>query len=359
MAKIIYGVAGEGSGHSSRARVVARHLLKEGHDLRIVSYDRGFNNLRDEFEVEEIVGLKIVSENNEVSKFRTVTENLALLPEGKRSLDKLRSVFKQFRPDCVITDFEPMTAYLANHYDIPLISVDNQHRIRYMDYPCPKEFKKDSMITETIVRAMVPKPTVSLITSFYFGKLNNEYSYLFPPLLRDAVLERKSEEHGHILVYVTKAYDSLLQELAQFKNENFFLYGFEQKQGKEGNFDFRPFSVDGFLDDLAHCKAVIATAGFTLMTEALYFGKPYLALPLMGQFEQILNAVMLEELGYGKKVFELEKDRIAAFLYHLADYREALNDYRREDNHALLNKLSELTQDDCQSLRQLFKQRSA
>jgi len=41
MAKIVYCVSGEGSGHSSRARVMAKHLEKKGPTVKIVSYDRG------------------------------------------------------------------------------------------------------------------------------------------------------------------------------------------------------------------------------------------------------------------------------------------------------------------------------
>jgi uncharacterized protein (TIGR00661 family) len=59
---------------------------------------------------------------------------------------------------------------------------------------------------------------------------------------------------------------------------------------------FEPMT-EGFLHDLARCKGVIATAGFTLITESLHLGKPYLALPMRGQFEQELNALLLAELG--------------------------------------------------------------
>ena len=64
MARIVYGVAGEGSGHSSRAREIAAHLLEQGHDLWLASYDRGYRNLRDDFRVLEIEGLCIASEDN-------------------------------------------------------------------------------------------------------------------------------------------------------------------------------------------------------------------------------------------------------------------------------------------------------
>ena len=50
LAKIVYGVSGEGSGHSSRSREMLAHLKDLGHDLTVVSYDRGYLNLKDDFD---------------------------------------------------------------------------------------------------------------------------------------------------------------------------------------------------------------------------------------------------------------------------------------------------------------------
>jgi UDP:flavonoid glycosyltransferase YjiC (YdhE family) len=61
MAKILYGVSGEGSGHSTRALVVAQHLLEQGHEVRLASYDRGYRNLAPKFDVLENEGLTIGS----------------------------------------------------------------------------------------------------------------------------------------------------------------------------------------------------------------------------------------------------------------------------------------------------------
>lgn len=49
-----------------------------------------------------------------------------------------------------------------------------------------------------------------------------------------------------------------------------------------------PPGLAGFLQDLASAKAVMATAGFTLISESLQLGKPYLAMPMDGQYEQQL-----------------------------------------------------------------------
>ena len=70
---------------------------------------------------------------------------------------------------------------------------------------------------------------------------------------------------------------------------------------------FKKPSMDGFLHDLAGCKAIIANAGFSLVSEALYLGKPYLAVPVQHQFEQIFNAYFLDKEGYGAFWEELTK----------------------------------------------------
>lgn len=346
MARIVYGVAGEGSGHSSRAREMATHLREQGHDLWLVSYDRGLRNLKDDFRVFETEGLCIASEDNKVSVVKTFTENLKRLPEGHRRLQELRrDLFKEFQPDCVITDFEPMTAYLAQHYEIPLITIDNQHRMRYINYDCPSKLEFESQVTKNIIRAMVPRPDVSLVTTFFFGEVRNERTFLFPPIVRREVLSLHSQPGDHVLVYVTGEFDSLLQQLRGFGRERFCVYGYDRSD-EDGALTFKPFSKEGFLRDLANAKAVIATAGFTLISEALCLKKPYLALPMQGQFEQQLNGHQLSQLGYGKSVDEVQPESIGDFLYRLPEYEARLAEYAAGDNSGIKSKLDELLADE-------------
>ncbi len=358
MARIVYGVSGEGSGHSSRAREMAGHLPRLGHDLWLVSYDRGYRNLRDDFRVFETEGLTIASSDNKVSIVKTFTENLRRLPSGHRKLQELRQqLFKDFQPDCVITDFEPMTAYLANHYDLPLITIDNQHRMRYMQYDCPEGLETDNLLTRTIIRAMVPRPDVSLVITFLFGAVTNERTFLFPPILRSAVLQKTPSNKGHLLVYATSGYESLIDQLKSLRRERFLVYGYDRTD-QDGPCQYRAFSRDGFLLDLATAKGVIATAGFTLISEALYLGKPYCAFPMTGQFEQQLNAAMLEQLGYGKNAQQLTPETVSDFIYRLPDYQARLSGYAAQDNHQILAKLDDLVADDAAEARRFHALRS-
>jgi UDP:flavonoid glycosyltransferase YjiC (YdhE family) len=66
MANILYGVNGEGSGHSTRAQEVISHLVAQGHSVHVASFDRGLHNLREKFEVTEIAGLRLSYVNNQL-----------------------------------------------------------------------------------------------------------------------------------------------------------------------------------------------------------------------------------------------------------------------------------------------------
>jgi hypothetical protein len=134
------------------------------------------------------------------------------------------------------------------------------------------------------------------------------------------------------------------------------VYGFD-REGSEENLEFRRPSRGGFLQDLASARAVVATAGFTLMTEALHLGKPYLALPMGGQFEQELNALLLEDLGYGTNGRKPSVQLFGEFFYRLPELKERLADYPRQDNGKIVAFLDELLAGGCARAREFHERR--
>ncbi len=357
MARIVYGVSGEGSGHSSRARVVLEHLTAGGHEVKVVTYDRGLRHLGSDFDFFETVGLHITSVNNRVDPLKTLLTNLQRLPDGHKKLQRLRKeIFKTFKPQAVITDFEPMCAHLAHHYDLPLITIDNQHRLRYMRYDYPSKMKGDRQLAVNIIRAVVPKPDVSLVTTFYFGEITNQRTLLFPPLLRSQVRDLTPEKKDHILVYLTSGFETFLEMLKQYSREDFIVYG-HGDIGRDGNLTFKAPSTHGFLEDLAACKGVMATAGFTLITEALHLKKPYLALPMAGQFEQVINAIFLEKLKCGANMDKADPSGIGDFLYRLPEFNHVLSKQARFDNQPLLEKVDALLANKAQEAKRFHIRR--
>lgn len=340
MSKILYGVNGEGSGHSTRSKDVITHLLERGHDVHVGSFDRGLQNLSRDFPVTEIYGLRLAYVNNRVRYGRTVATNLLNAPQAKKSLAHLAELAREWRIDAVITDFEPLTCHLGRRLRLPLISIDNQHLLTNCKFDCPREHRRDMAAAKLVTRCMTPGADTYIVISLFEAAATKQNTYVFPPLLRREVLDSKPSTGEEVLVYVTAPSNDLAALLSQVRCR-FLCYGFG-REGRSGNLIFKKPSAEGFLRDLAGCKAVLANAGFSLLSEALHLGKPYLAVPVEHQFEQILNAYHVSRLAYGAYWEELNRERIESFLFNLDSYRERLQGYPRPGNGALLAKLDEL-----------------
>jgi len=343
MANILYGVNGEGAGHSTRAREVIRHLERRGHRVHVASFDRGLRNLSDDFDVTEIDGLRLAYVHNRVRYGRTILRNLREVPQATRSIRKLDRAAGNWKLDLVITDYEPVTCQLGHKLGLPVIAIDNQHLLTDTEITYPRECRREAAAAKLVTRLMTPHAEAYLVTTFFRPEIKKKKShktFLFPPILRKEVLEAQVSTGPYVLVYVTSVTPELIALLKTVRQQ-FFCYGFG-REGRDANIEFRKPGLDAFLTDLAGCSAVIANAGFSLISEALYLGKPYLAWPVKGQFEQVFNAYYVANEGYGAYWDELNKERVESFLFNLEAYREKLASYRREDNSALLSKLNSL-----------------
>lgn len=342
MANILYVVNGEGSGHSSRAREVISHLQDQGHRVHVASFDRGLRNLKDDFEVTEIGGLRLAYVHNRVRYGKTVLGKLLNVPQAARSIRALEHKANAWNLDLVITDFEPITCHLGHKRSLPIIAIDNQHLLTDTEITYPREYGKEAVATKLVTKLMTPHADAYLVISFFTPRVKprKKKTFLFPPILRAEILGAKPVDGDFILVYVTSAADDLTAVLKNVR-QRFVCYGFN-RDGRDGNLEFRKPSTEGFLRDLCNCRAIVANAGFSLISEALYLGKPYLAWPVKRQFEQVFNAFYIGETGYGAYWEDLNKERVESFLFNLDEYRNNLEKYPRVDNSAILGKVDEL-----------------
>jgi uncharacterized protein (TIGR00661 family) len=340
MANILYGVNGEGAGHSTRAKEVIAHLVARGHAVHIASFDRGLRNLSEDFEVTEISGFRLAYVNNRVRYRRTVVKNLITVRQAAKSARRLSKLAEGWQIEMVITDFEPLTCHVAHRKELPLISIDNQHCLTNTQISYPMQYRRHAAAAKIVTRAMVPKADAYLVTSFFTAPIKKPRTFLFPPILRDQVLRITPTEADHVLLYVTSPAPQLAELLSSIRCR-FVAYGFG-REGQAGNILHKKPGMETFLKDLSSAKAVIANAGFSLLSEALHLGKPYLAIPVKHQFEQIFNAYWLAKMGYGAYWEELNKERVESFLHNLPQFREKLATYPRQGNAKLLEKVDAL-----------------
>lgn len=346
--KILYGVVGEGMGHAMRSQVVIKQLLDWGHEVNIVVSGNAYNFLKKQFEgVNKIWGLTMVMEDNEIQKTDTIVEVLkgsfAGLPENIRSFFNMAEAFM---PDMVISDFETWSALYAYNNMIPMICIDNIQMIRrcWHSDEILRGRTREWQLAKSVIKSKIPRADHYFITTFFEAKLKKDKTTLVPPILREQILQAEVSEKDHILVYQTsETFKHLPDILKMFPDIPFRVYGLRKKienEMVEENVTFCPFSESGFIADLASAKAVIGSAGFTLMGEAVHLGKPYLATPVRGQFEQIMNARYLEYLGYGYQDEELDEFSLRSFIKNIDSCRRNLFSYQKRDNSFLFEKLA-------------------
>lgn len=354
--KILYGVTGEGMGHAMRSRVVLEHLLAAGHDIEIMVSGRAAAFLAKRFDgVNTIHGFHMILEENRVRMGKTLWSNVL---EGVRGVPQniaaYFSLIEKFDPAVVISDFESWTYLYGNSHRLPILSIDNMQVIHRCELPedVVADDRVAFQITKAFIKTKLPGCDAYFITSFFQPPPRKPNTYLFPPILRPEIVAATPQSGDHVLVYQSGPNPALEGALAATGIEC-RIYGMRPGLAEEqraGALRFLPFSEDGFIADLATCRAVIAGGGFTLMGEAVFLHKPMHAIPLTGQFEQLLNARYLRRQGYGSWSANLDDERVVPeFLERVPDFARALSTYAQKDNRELLSAVDEfLDQTACQ-----------
>lgn len=338
--KILYGVVGEGMGHATRSGVILDHLATAGHEVRIVVSGRAAKYLeaRHPGTVTEITGLTMHYEDNEVHRFKTALQNLKAVIDLPDNLRAYLKMARDFTPDVVISDFESWSYVFARGQRIPVISLDNMQVIArcFHEQDVLGDDLTSFLLAKGLVKAKLPKCNSYLISTFFFPRVKKPRTTLHPPILRPVVREAKArvQSGDHVVVYQTGGNNpALLETLRSLSDVPFRIYGMRREiteDQTEGNLSFRPFSEAGFVEDLATSRAVVAGGGFTLMGEAVFLGKPMLSVPLVGQFEQTINAMYLQKLGYGAYEKAIDRENLRDFLSQTERYRENLQAFESE-----------------------------
>jgi uncharacterized protein (TIGR00661 family) len=343
--RILYGVVGEGMGHATRSSVLLEHLTRE-HEVHVVVSGRARDYLAQRFEnVHKIWGLTIKYEGNSVRKLGTLLENvkgaLTGLPANVKAYFDL---IDEFRPEVVVSDFESFSYLYGKNHMLPVISVDNMQIInRAQHEPALLDgHEREFELIRGIVKSKLPGCYHYLVASFFYPPLRKDRTTLLPSILRPEILAAKPEPGEHLLVYQTSTTNSELLGALQASGLPCRVYGVRRgiaQDEVEQNLTFRPFSEAGFIDDLRSARAVIAGGGYTLMSEAVYLHKPLLSLPVQGQFEQTLNALYLQQLGYGHHARALDAQTLDDFLADVPRCAEALKAYQQDGNRLMLEAL--------------------
>jgi uncharacterized protein (TIGR00661 family) len=306
MGKIFYAVSGEGRGHAARARAAIEDLRAE-HEVVLYAPGHAFELLAPVYqnsavEVRPLPGLRFqYTASRRLGYFKTACGNLGYLRALQRLFRTLVRDIEAAQPDLAITDFEPSLPRAARRCGLPFLSLDHQHFLVTYDLrSLPFGLRCHAGLMAQAVRACHRGQVHSIVSSFYFPPLRPGVDAVtqIGVLMRPEIRHARPESGRHLVAYLRRFQEPRVYRALAECGEEVRVYGLGARSDV-GRLRFREVDVRRFAEDLATCRALVTTAGNQLVGEALYLGKPVLAMPESGNREQAVNAHFLRRSGTG------------------------------------------------------------
>ena len=308
-------MCGEGRGHATRVQTVVEMLVPKHRFVLLASRD-AYHQLYDRYQdhplvsVRRLPGLCFSYRDRRLDYWKSCIDAGPFLWRLRSMVEYVQQMLQREQPALAITDFEPLLPRAAKKLGIPWISLDHQHFLTVSDFSTlPYRFRW---------RAMFLRLSIPIFYSGQSGEAVSSFQH-FPPrrgtqhiprlgvLLRRTVVEHREQicDQGHVVVYVRKhAPDSLWKALAAC-GRRAIVYGLGAMSHSQSfdfaatDIQFKNISDEGFVADLASASCLITTAGNQLVGESLFLKKPVLAIPEDGNYEQELNALLVQRSGGG------------------------------------------------------------
>lgn len=270
---------GEGFGHASRLVSLVPHLRTT---YRIVVYAppsiQGFIQEKLPFlnqwdiPLRTIPWMHMAKVRGNIAYVKTFRENLPTLLKSRTLIQRLRNQMIQDRIDVVISDFEPYSAWAASSLGIPILQINHPAIILRSPSITPQ-----ALVAKSIASLMMGPYDKKILVSFFDGDVG--------PMIRPELTSAPVSDDGSLVIYVKPGYRKPIQRVLSSLGIN--------------HYHMFPNSNKDYSKHLASCKAIIAGGGHQTMSEALFLGKPLLAIPQQAQYEQQLNSFILEASGLG------------------------------------------------------------
>lgn len=305
--RILVGVNAQQQGHFARAAQLIPRLRERGHTVRTLSSGQPLPRFPDWASEDHahFDGLPYVERDGRTDLAATAATWTRTLPRLLAIRRRVERLIGLWRPDLIISDFEIHTGGPGLRADCPVVSACRQNAVLDPSIPLP-EGGRGRQITRTVIRLFTMGADRRL--AYHFAPASPR---CLPPMLRAELIELSGPPpampDGPLLVYNSQHFGdggdlNSLRRFAASTGREIVAYGYPGEPRRtfaEGNgrVTLRPASRTGLLEDMRAASAVATTAGFALPLEAALLGKPTLAVPLPGQWEQTVNAAQLESLG--------------------------------------------------------------
>jgi uncharacterized protein (TIGR00661 family) len=227
--KIFYGICGEGMGHGGRSIALIERLVALGHRVTIFTYTDAFRLLSDAgYEPHAIEGIRFCQKpDGAVDLWRTAWDFGGFLRRRRASLDLIRQMALDERPDLFLTDFEPLTALAAASLRAECVSIDNQHRFCHpLGRDFPLYLQAYGRMAGEFVRRWIKRPRECIVAVFHHCPESRHYRHV-DALMRQRITQLEPAAGNHVLLYARGGLGRRMAEAASTVDARFVAYGCE------------------------------------------------------------------------------------------------------------------------------------
>lgn len=344
----LFIIQGEGRGHMTQALALRAYLARAGH--RVCGVLVGQNARRDvpDFFLRKIAAPVTYLEsptfacdahNRSVRPLATLLQAARRTPRLRASLRRIETLLHKHRPDVVVNFFEPLGGlyYALYRPAIPMVCIAHQYLFLHPAYRFPPGHAVQRAATRLFTRLTALGATRTLALSLYPVPENTNAGTprltVLPPLLRRELFRQPPvpPEPFFLIYLLNSGYaDEIIRWHRQHPEQPLHCFWDNRAAAEVERYDatltFHRLDDEKFLGLMARCRGLVTTAGFETVSEAMYLGKPVLAVPVEGHFEQYCNSLDAAAAGAGLAGSHFDIDRLARFV---PSYRSPAPAFRR------------------------------
>ncbi|MBU2496678.1 MAG: hypothetical protein KJ767_01305 [Nanoarchaeota archaeon] len=332
--KILFFVTGIGWGDSVREYSIIQELIKKKNvEIKIACYKTSYDFFKKKFPAIKIRGFDTASPKFKFEFTRFMRKNALLPLTWNYQIKKLKKELGDFKPDLVITDFEPLGVLYARNTNTKFIEVFGVD---------PKDFdeflkqRKHDLFTD--LQIIYLKRMYEIGNKFsqaiIIGGLAKRKDFDKFRFVNLIVRDTKKVKEGKEIVVILGgssfgiAMGKHMEKILLKIKEKFIVFG-SHKEKKIGNCHFVPVTENA-LDYIKNAKGIISLAGHLTISESLVFKKPLLVFPIPNHVEQAYNSWLLKNNKLAlvkelKKIDEKEiEDSIKDFIKKIPELKKKI-----------------------------------